>query len=169
MVIIIINLNLSISFFFSEHTLESIPVVLMTYGYEKEKVNGKKLINGNFEILEKIGEGSFWTVFKVERSVIDEFIDQKSYHVFKEGKLSFSLPNEDFLAENDVIDECVEKHDDPKKYEFDSLNKDQDNQLNYESSNNNIENYDLDNIYSDENIKIGIFILSIFLIFPLDM
>jgi len=136
----------------------------MTYGYEKEKINGKKLINGNFEILEKIGEGSFWSVFKVERSVVDDFIDHKSHHVFKEGKLSFSLPNEDFLAENDIIPECVENYDDPKKSELVSIYSDQFNQLNYETSNNNIGNFDLDNIYSDENIKNGN-ILFIFLTF----
>ena len=39
----------------------------MTFGYFKEKFEGKKLINQNLLILDKIGEGSFWSVFLVER------------------------------------------------------------------------------------------------------
>ncbi len=80
----------------------------MSYGYEKEKENGRKIVNGNFEVIDKIGEGSFWKVYKVERSVFDESNNHRSFHVFKEGKLSF-LSQEDENIEQDAIND--EDHD----------------------------------------------------------
>jgi serine/threonine protein kinase len=62
-------------------------IVYITYKYTKEIIDGKKIINGMFEIQEKLGEGGFWKVFKVRRSlVLENFTDFNTY-VFKEGSL----------------------------------------------------------------------------------
>jgi serine/threonine protein kinase len=62
-------------------------IVYITYKYTKEIIDGKKIINSMFEVQDKIGEGVFWKVHKVQRSlVLDNFTDFNTY-VFKEGNL----------------------------------------------------------------------------------
>lgn len=121
----------------------------MSYMYDKEKINGRKIINGNFEIIDRVGEGSFWTVYKVERSVINESINHRSLHVFKEGKLSFLTPEDEIIKENEIPEEGHE-----------NINKNEKNICNvYENNHNNInslEMIDLETLYSDEIIKEGI-------------
>lgn len=126
----------------------------MTYGYDKEKVNGRKIINGNFEILDKIGEGSFWTVYKVERSVCNESIEIKSLHVFKEGKLSLLSPEDEIIEENEIPEGVSDNFDIDKNIKNSkSFHNESDSDLNniYSQDIN-----DLDTIYSDNNIKDGI-------------
>jgi len=127
--------------------------VLMTYGYDKEKLNGKKIVNGNFEILEKLGEGTFWTVYKVERSVINESINNKSLHVFKEGNLNFISPDDKIFEEID-IPEVIPINSDVKKNEkneksFEDENESKSDNTYYQNIN------DLDFLYSDEILKTG--------------
>ena len=127
----------------------------MTHGYEKEKINGKKIVNGNFEILDKLGEGSFWNVFKVERNVIDENINNKSLHVFKEGKLSFLSPEDEI---NWVNSFPVKNHENNPYIVKNNRNQ---NDFNFVGVNNlnNINSpdiFDFDFVYSNENIEQGI-------------
>ena len=112
------------------------PTVLITYGYEKEKINGNKIINGIFQIIEKIGQGSFWSVFKVERNVTNDLIEDKKYYVFKEGQLSFIIQNDEFTTERILNDENDFKIE------------------NYNENDFNNENY-IDEIYSDKVIQNG--------------
>lgn len=127
----------------------------MTYGYEKEKINGRKIVNGNFEIIDKVGEGSFWTVYKVERSVINESINHSSFHVFKEGKLSLLSTEDEIIEENEMHEDIHYKNNSNK---FDNEGK---NIFNVGESNynkiNSLEMNDLETLYSDENIKNGIY------------
>jgi hypothetical protein len=127
----------------------------MTYGYEKEKMNGKKIVNGNFEILDKLGEGSFWNVFKVERNVIDENINHKSLHVFKEGKLSFLSPEDEINWVNSFPDKnhednqyIVKNNKNQNDFKFVGVNNL--NNINYPDI------FDFDSVYSNENIEQGI-------------
>jgi [calcium/calmodulin-dependent protein kinase] kinase len=73
--------------FTKEFSEEYDMIVYITYKYTKEIINGKKIINGMFELDDKIGEGSFWKVYRVKRNLIlDNFTDNNTY-VFKEGCL----------------------------------------------------------------------------------
>ena len=125
----------------------------MSYGYDKEKVNGRKIVNGNFEILDKLGEGSFWTVYKVERSVMDESINQKSLHVFKEGNLSFISPEDEIIEENLISEKnpndlYININDQNEKI-FENERESNPYNICFENIN------DLDLLYSDEVIKNG--------------
>ena len=124
-------------------------MVLMSYMYDKEKINGRKIINGNFEIIDRVGEGSFWTVYKVERSVINESINHRSLHVFKEGKLSFLTPEDEIIKENEIPEEG---HENINKNEKNICNVNENNHNNI----NSLEVIDLETLYSDEKIKEGI-------------
>ena len=63
-------------------------IVYITNKYNKEKINGKKVINGIFEVMDILGQGSFWKVFKVRRNLKTEEAEDYNYYVFKEGNLS---------------------------------------------------------------------------------
>lgn len=63
-------------------------IVYVSHSYKKETINGVKYINGVFEILDLIGEGSFWTVYKVKRHFQEGEIIDENIYVIKEGKLS---------------------------------------------------------------------------------
>ena len=63
----------------------------MTFGYFKEKFEGKKLINQNLLILDKIGEGSFWSVFLVERiEEIDKDNEKYNYTGQRHHSLAYA-------------------------------------------------------------------------------
>lgn len=65
-------------------------VVYITSGYQKEIINNKKIVNHNFELGEKIGQGSFWSVRKVRRNLISSngILLDNNYYVFKKGQLN---------------------------------------------------------------------------------
>ncbi len=64
--------------------MEGDMIVYVNYHYNREKINGKKIVNGIFEIFDCIGEGAFWKVFLVKRN----FEEDTNFYVFKEGQLS---------------------------------------------------------------------------------
>ena len=142
------------SFFQIFQVNQNLPIVSLTIGYYKEKKEDKKIINEIYEIFEKLGQGSFWSVFKVERSFLDENKLEKKFMVFKEGKLNFFIEEEDQELPNLYNEE-------------NQLNNDYTNELNLNPSCNNDleigdnndefldENYDP---YSDDNLKNGKFI-----------
>lgn len=129
----------------------------MTYGYEKEKINGDKIINGNFRIIKKIGEGSFWHVYTVERDLSNDIEENKKIYVFKEGKLSFTLPNDDFIVDEEILNgEQNLLHSSPN-----DLNKNtpfSPKHLNIipKKSANEDELENFEELYSEEKIKNGI-------------
>ena len=65
-------------------------IVYVTNYYDKKIEDNKIIINDNFELLEKIGNGSFWSVNKIKRKLLSskgEVIDN-NYYVFKKGNLN---------------------------------------------------------------------------------
>lgn len=65
-------------------------IVFLSTSYTKTKKNDKTIVNDTFQLIEKIGHGSFWSVRKVKRNLISdsgELLDN-NYYVFKEGCLS---------------------------------------------------------------------------------
>ena len=62
-------------------------MVYMSFGYKKTKNDNRKFVN-NFELFEEVGQGSFWTVYKVQRNYSDENETDSNFYVFKEGILS---------------------------------------------------------------------------------
>ena len=63
-------------------------VVYITSGYQKEIINNKKIVNHNFELGDKIGQGSFWSVRKVRRNLVSSngILLDNNYYVFKKGQ-----------------------------------------------------------------------------------
>ena len=70
-------------------------IVYVTNYYDKKIEDNKIIINDNFELLEKIGNGSFWSVNKIKRKLLSskgEVIDN-NYYVFKKGNLNKKIIN----------------------------------------------------------------------------
>ena len=70
-------------------------IVYLTNYYNKKIEDNKIIINDNFELLEKIGNGSFWSVNKIKRKLLSskgEVIDN-NYYVFKKGNLNKKIIN----------------------------------------------------------------------------
>lgn len=65
-------------------------IVYITSNYNKEIQNNKTIINNTFELGEKIGQGSFWSVRKVKRNLLskDGILLDNNYYVFKKGLLN---------------------------------------------------------------------------------
>lgn len=139
--------------FFLDEIEKTKPIVLISYGYQKEKIYGKKFVNGNFEIIEKLGEGSFWNVYKVERSVNDENINHKSIHIFKEGSLGFIYPDDE-ITEEVIYQKGLVEETNMKKFDETDIYNVKENCLNDKKTS---DLSDLDRKYSNENIQFGIF------------
>ena len=118
----------------------------MTFEYFKEKINGEKIINQNFLLKNKIGEGSFWSTFKVERNTDIE----KNLYALKEGNLNFIIPDDHI-----IFDENENNEENYNKNFVENLDLIQfSNGENYE----NYDNYnDLEEMYNDKNIEKGFF------------
>jgi hypothetical protein len=133
----------------------------MTFEYFKEKIEGKKIINQNFLILSKIGEGSFWSVFKVERiEDIDSnsSLEEKNIYALKEGNLNLIIP-EDHIIHNKHNKNFNENNDDLEKNIYNNFeieeNLDLIQDINDNDNVNDNYNIDLDELYSDKNIEKG--------------
>lgn len=129
-----------------------------TIGYYKEKKEDKKFINEIYEIFEKLGQGSFWSVFKVERNFLDENENKsdKKFMVFKEGKLNFFIEEEDQEFPNLENEENMLNNDYTNTNDL-NLNPSYSNDLEIGDNNDDLldDNYDP---YSDDNLKNGKFL-----------
>lgn len=65
-------------------------IVYITSGYKKEIKDQKTIVNNTFELGEKIGQGSFWSVRKVKRNLLSKegVLLDNNYYVFKKGLLN---------------------------------------------------------------------------------
>lgn len=129
-----------------------------TIGYYKEKKEDKKFINEIYEIFEKLGQGSFWSVFKVERNFLDENENKsdKKFMAFKEGKLNFFIEEEDQEFPNLENEENMLNNDYTNTNDL-NLNPSYSNDLEIGDNNDDLldDNYDP---YSDDNLKNGKFL-----------
>ena len=89
---------------------ESEMKVYLTNGYNKHIENDVTYVNNVFQLLNKIGKGSFWSVRKVRRNVINANGDvvDNDYYVIKKGflnkqtyTLNLSLMNDKSEDDND--------------------------------------------------------------------
>lgn len=63
--------------------------VYVTKGYNKEYKNGKEIINNVFEVYDKVGNGSFWSVRKVKRNLISNgVLVDNNFYALKKGMLN---------------------------------------------------------------------------------
>jgi len=82
-------------------------IVYISSEYKKIKLGDRKFVN-DFEILEEVGEGSFWRVFRVKRNYQDDSITDTNFYVFKEGCLSLKDDWSMFDNEEDDNNELKE-------------------------------------------------------------
>ena len=70
-------------------------IVYFTSHYNEKIEDNKIIINDNFEVLEKIGEGSYWKVIKVKRKLLSSKgeVIENNYYVFKKGVLNKKIIN----------------------------------------------------------------------------
>jgi len=80
--------NYNNSIYFMEEKNKENMIVHVNYQYIKSKIGDKKIVNGQFELLNFLGKGSFWNVFLVHRHLENDEVIDNNYYVFKEGKLS---------------------------------------------------------------------------------
>ena len=127
------------------------PKIYMTYEYFKEKIKGKKIINQIFSIEEKIGEGSFWTVFKVERNTeTSDHNENKDIYALKEGNLNFVIPDDHIIYDNNNHLELNIKE---------GLNVDENDLDLIELSSRDKIDFSIEEQYKDKNIEKGLLFL----------
>jgi [calcium/calmodulin-dependent protein kinase] kinase len=90
-------------------------LVYDSYGYNKTMIDNRKIVNDVFEVLEQIGDGSYWKVYKVQRDFESNDGTDHNYYVFKEGQYS-KVDGEDMKEIPDNDEELKETKIGMKEY-----------------------------------------------------